>query len=357
MLVLPNWQLAQGTTACVMSVILSYRTQARDREGEEYLVLVAAIGRAYRGLGIMELRHLRYFVAVAEELSVRRAAHRLHVSQPALSQQISDLEDELGIKLFTRNSRGVELTEAGSTFLIGGRRALVAVKRAAEEAQETAKGARGRLVIGSVGAATISFLSGVLSQFREKYPLVEVTLIHMNNRAQVEAVLNGSIMLGIGFYRYSLEEDEQEQVCTQMVLRSPVGIVAPKNRRFPKGAVPKLKDFRHDKFLSVAPDYSFGYEQWLRELCQRLGGFEPDITASADSADSLIGMVAAGRGVFVGPEVGIRGRLELWTSAGNLYLLTEPESHFELFAIWKKQSQVEPTISKFIDLVNQIALS
>jgi DNA-binding transcriptional LysR family regulator len=299
----------------------------------------------------MELRHLRYFVAVAEELSVRRAAHRLHVSQPALSQQISDLEDELGIKLFTRNSRGVELTEAGRTFLIGGRRALVAVQQAAEEAQETAKGVRGRLVIGSLGAATISFLSGALSRFRQKYPLVEVTLTAMNNRVQVEAVLNGSIMLGIGFYGYSLEEDEQEQVRTQLVLRSPVEIVAPKNRRFPKGTVPKLKDFRHEKFLSVAPDYAFGYEQWLRELCQRLGGFEPEIAALADSPDSLIGMVAAGRGVFLGPEVAIRGRLGPWTSAGNFYLLTEPESHFELFAIWKRQCPMEPAVSKLLEVL------
>ena len=297
----------------------------------------------------MELRHFRYFIAVAEESSLGRAAHRLHVSQPALSQQISDLEDELGLKLFTRNSRGVELTEAGRVFLIGGRRVLVAAKEAAERAQEAAKGERGRLVIGSLGAATVSFLSGVLSRFREEHPLVEISLSQMNNRAQIEAVLNGSIMLGIGYFSYGLEEDEEEQVSTRLLLRSPVAIVRPKNRRLPKGAVPKLKDFRHEKFLSVDPGYAFGYEQWLRGFCKQLGGFEPEIAASADSPDSLIGMVAAGRGVFLGPEVSIRGRQEPWRSAGDIYVLTEPGSIFELFAIWKKQSQVEPTVSKFIE--------
>jgi DNA-binding transcriptional LysR family regulator len=299
----------------------------------------------------MELRHFRYFIAVAEESSLGRAAHRLHVSQPALSQQISDLEDELGLKLFSRNSRGVELTEAGQAFLVAGRRVLVAAKEAAERAHEAAKGERGRLVIGSLGAATISFLTGVLARFREQYPLVEITLSQMNNRLQIEAVLNDSIMLGIGFYRYALEDDEAEQVSTRLILRSPAVIVCPKNRRFPKGTVPKLKDFRHDKFLSISPDYSFGYKQWLRGLCNRLGGFEPEITALADSPDSLIGMVAAGRGVFVGPEVAIRGRLEAWTSAGDPYLLTEPESHFELFAIWKKQLPMETIVSNFIDVL------
>jgi DNA-binding transcriptional LysR family regulator len=299
----------------------------------------------------MELRHFRYFVAVAEESSLRRAAHRLHVSQPALSQQISDLEDELGLKLFARKSRGVELTEAGRVFLIGGRRVLVAAKQAAEQAQEAAKGERGRLVIGSLGAAVISFLSAVLSRFREQHPLVEVTVSQMNNREQVDAVLNGSITLGIGFYSYALEEDEQEQVSTRLLLRSPVGIVLPKNRHFPKGAVPKLKDFRHDRFLSIVPGYSFGYEQWLRGFCERIGGFEPDIAALADSPDSLILMVAAGRGVFVGPEVAIRGREGVWRSAGDIYPLTEAGSHFELFAIWKKQCPMVPRISKFIDIL------
>jgi len=240
----------------------------------------------------MELRHFRYFIAVAEESSLGRAAHRLHVSQPALSQQMSDLEDELGLKLFTRNSRGVELTEAGRSFLIGARRVLVAAKQAAEQAQEAAKGERGRLVIGSQGAATISFLTGVLSRFREQHPLVEITLLRMNNRAQVEAVLNGSIMVGIGYYRYALEEDEQDQAITRLLLRSPIVIVRPKNRRFPKRTSPKLKDFRHDKFLSIEPEIAFGYEQWLRGFCKRFGGFEPEIAALADSPESLIGILS-----------------------------------------------------------------
>jgi DNA-binding transcriptional LysR family regulator len=89
----------------------------------------------------------------------------------------------------------------------------------------------------------------------------------------------------------------------------------------------------------------------LRGFCKRLGGFEPEIAALANSHESLIGMVAAGRGVFVGPEIAIRAREESWRSVGDYYLLTEPESHFELFAIWKKQSQEEPVISKFIDLL------
>src|SRR5246127_5958056 len=113
----------------------------------------------------MELRHFRYFIAVAEESSLGRASHRLHVSQPALSQQINDLENELGLKLFTRNSRGVELTEAGRAFLLGGRRALVAAKLAAEQAQEAAKGKRGRLVIATHCEGSSAFLPAVLSRF------------------------------------------------------------------------------------------------------------------------------------------------------------------------------------------------
>ena len=298
----------------------------------------------------MELRHLRYFVAVAEELSFRRAAHRLHVSQPALSQQMRDLEDELGLKLLERNSRGVELTEAGRAFLLGGRRALAAANHAIGQAQETAKGERGRLTIGSLGPLTSSFLPIALARFRERRPLVEATALHMNNRAQVEAVLNGSIMLGIGYFESALDEDEREQLCTRLLLRSAVGISCSKDRRLPQRAALKLRDFRHDTFLSFDPEYGFGYEQWLRGICRRFGNFEPEVGALANSPDSLVSMVAAGRGVFLGPEMGVRGR----TAAIDFYLLTELEGGFELFVIWKKQSQIIPTIFEFVEVLQAV---
>ncbi|MBV8505958.1 MAG: LysR family transcriptional regulator [Alphaproteobacteria bacterium] len=301
----------------------------------------------------MELRHLRYFVAVAEELSFRRAAHLLHVSHPALSQQIQDLENELGLKLLERNSRRVELTEAGRAFLLGGRRVLGAAKEAIAQAQEAAKGERGRLVIGSLGPLTSAFLPVALARFREQRPLVEATALHLNNRAQVEAVLNGSIMLGIGNFETALDEDEREQLCTRLLLRAAVGIACSKQRRLPKQATPILRDFRHDKFLSLDPEYSFGYEQWLHGICRRFGNFEPEIGALANSAESLVSMVAGGRGVFLGPEIGVRGR----TAAIDFYLLTEIKSGFELFAIWKNQSQINPTILEFIGVLQEAIVS
>ena len=295
----------------------------------------------------MELRHLRYFVAVAEELSFRRAAHRLHVTHPALSQQIQDLENELGFKLFERNSRQVELTETGRVFLGGARRALEAAKQAVKVANEAARGERGRLVIGCIGPLVSSFLPEALARFRERHPLVEVTVSHMNSRAQIEALLDGSIMLGIGYFGSVIDEDEREQLRSHLLLRSPLGIACSKNRRFSKPTAPKLRDFRNDKFLSFDSEYGHEYEDRLREFCRRVGGFEPQIGARVNSPESVDSMVAAGRAVFLGTEVGMRGR----KAAINFYLLKEPESQFELSAIWKNQTYSAPIIQGFVDIV------
>jgi DNA-binding transcriptional LysR family regulator len=299
----------------------------------------------------MELRHLRYFVTVAEELSFRRAARRLHVSHPALSQQIQDLEDELGLKLMERNSRRVELTEVGRAFLSGARRTLQAAKQAVTLAQEAARGERGSLVIGCIGALVSSFLPDALARFREQRPLVEATVLHMNNRAQIEALLDGSITLGIGYFGSLIDEDEQEQLSIQLLLRSPVAIAFSKHRRYPRRTPPKLKDFRHDTFLSFDLEYGGGYEEWLRGFCRRVGGFEPEIGARVNSPESAVSMIAAGRGVLLGAEIGIRSRAG--AAAIDFYRLEERETQFEICTIWKKQSEGTPVIHKFIEVLRE----
>jgi DNA-binding transcriptional LysR family regulator len=167
----------------------------------------------------MELRHLRYFVAVAETLSFRKAAGHLSVSEPALSQQVADLEDELGLKLFTRNSRRVELTEIGRVFLHGAKRTLASAKEAVAQAQEAAAGERGRLSIGIIGQLVLAFLPDALARFRERFPLVEITVQKMDSRAQIEAISNGTIMLGIGDAGHSLAEGDS--LAATLLLRCP----------------------------------------------------------------------------------------------------------------------------------------
>ena len=129
----------------------------------------------------------------------------MHLSHPTLTKQIGDLENELGLKLFNRNPRRVELTEVGRGFLMEARRTLVSAQQAIAHAHDVATGERGRLSIGTVTPLTNAFFPDALARFRELFPLVEVTVLHMNNRDQVDALLNGSIVLGLGYFGPSLE--------------------------------------------------------------------------------------------------------------------------------------------------------
>jgi DNA-binding transcriptional LysR family regulator len=291
----------------------------------------------------MELRHLRYFSAVAEDLSFRRAARRLHVSEPALSQQIGDLEDELGLRLFDRNSRGVELTEVGRVFLVGVRRALVSVEKAIAQAKEAAAGHRGRLSIGTIAPITQAFLPDALARFRELFPLVEVSVSYMDNRTQTDALLNGTIMLGIGYPSLSMEESDLLSI--ELLLRSPICIACPKNRWQAKRNRPALSDFRDDNFLAFS-EFAEDYMDMVRKICRRGAGFEPTLLPVADSFESLIGMVAAGRGVFLCPEA-IRDR----AVGVNFQVLGGSKGEFELFLVRRKEPEPAATVNNFVKIL------
>jgi DNA-binding transcriptional LysR family regulator len=157
---------------------------------------------------MMELRHLRYFVAVAEELHFGRAARRLGISQPPLSQQLRALEQALGAPLLERTSRRVRLTEAGQLFLIEARATLVQAERASDVVRRVSQGEAGELAIGfAPSAPLVTKVASALFRFREAYPSVELQLSELTRLEQVEMVANGQ--LDLGFIR-GLEPDGTE---------------------------------------------------------------------------------------------------------------------------------------------------
>jgi DNA-binding transcriptional LysR family regulator len=291
----------------------------------------------------MELRHLRYLLAVAEDLNFRRAAKRLHVSHAALSQQIGDLEDELGLKLFNRNPHRVELTEVGRVFLREAKRTLTAAREAIARAREAVKGERGRLTIGCITTVTFAFLPEALARFRERFPLVEVTVLHMDNRVQIDALLNGEIMLGIGFPGPDMDT---EALTATVFFRSPICVLCSEHRWPKKRTPPSLADFRYDNFLAFVPEFAPDYVAMVRDLCLREAGFEPKFEPVANSVDSVVSMVAAGRGIFVRPLIGPSDH----PPTVNCYVLDEVQTKFELSLIQNK-SEATPTVNNFVEIL------
>jgi DNA-binding transcriptional LysR family regulator len=295
----------------------------------------------------VELRHLRYFVAVAEELSFRKAAGRLSVSEPAISQQVADLEDELGQKLFNRDSRRVELTEIGRVFLRGARRTLASAKEAVAQAQEAAAGERGRLTIGSIGPLVHAFLPDALAKFREHFPLVEVTVLNMDDRAQVEALANGTIMLGIGWASPSLAESQSLTV--KPLLRCSFALACAEHRWPAKRGNPKLSDFREDNFLAISTEAGSNFMHLLRTVCQRDGGFEPNFLTVGNSLESLLSMVAAGRGVLLGPQILFRHP----TAGVRFHVLNGAKEKFKMFLMRRKIPEPAASVDNFIKILAQ----
>jgi DNA-binding transcriptional LysR family regulator len=190
---------------------------------------------------------------------------------------------------------------------------------------------------------TNAFFPDALARFQELFPLVEVTVLHMNNGAQVDALLNGSIMLGIGYSGLSLDES----LTTEPLLRSANCIACSKHRWPAKRGAPKLSDFRDDNFLTFSPEIE-DYDHRVRTVCRLDGGFEPKLLAVGNSFDSLISMVSAGRGVHLCPEIAsLRDR----TPAINFHVLRESTHQYEMQVVRTKDSETAATVNNFVRIL------
>ncbi|GAA1164051.1 LysR substrate-binding domain-containing protein [Kribbella jejuensis] len=244
----------------------------------------------------MELRHLRYFVAVAEERHFGRAAARLHMAQPPLSQQIRQLESELGLQLLRRTTRRVELTPAGEAYLVRARQIIAAVSSAAGEAQRVAAGLQGRLAIGCVGSATYSLLPSLVRTLREELPDVEVAVQgEMLAPDQARALVDGRIDLGL------LRPPVDEEALRLQVLRADRLIVAVPDRHWlAERRRVRLEELVDEDFVIHAGGGRSVMHDTVLARC-REAGFEPRIRHEVAETSTLVTFVAAGLGIAVVP--------------------------------------------------------
>lgn len=255
----------------------------------------------------MELRHLRYFIAVAEELHFGRAAQQLGISQPPLSQQIQALEQELGARLFERTNRRVALSEAGRLFLDEARQVLAQVDKAADVARRAQLGELGEMKIGFTSSAPFnSSIPKAIYAFRQHFPAVHLNLKEMSSRDVVDALLDESIEVGL-----MRPMSVPDSLVVTELFREPLVAVINAAHPLAQGSEQGLylAALAHEPFVFFPRSYGSGLHAQLLSLA-RAAGFSPHFAQEAGEAMTIIGLVSAGLGVSVLPASFQRMRID-----------------------------------------------
>src|SRR2546427_3656522 len=279
----------------------------------------------------MELRHLRYFVAIGEAQHYGRAAHRLRVAQPALSRQIQDLEEEIGFKVFDRLSRGIEISAAGKLFLEDARRILQQVDEATKHARRVASGQSGTLRVGFV--ESISWHGVVpdsFRQFRERQPDVELQLKPLSSAEQIEAVRTGQLDAGFLFTIANISRELAELPVASLNLM----LAAPKGHPLTKLKKLRLRDLNDTAFVWFPRRESPAYYDRLMHECFRGGLQSPHIVQEAVNEATILSLVSCRMGVaFVSGATRWR-----CPESGALLPVTDLKLPFPFALVWRKDN-------------------
>lgn len=276
---------------------------------------------------MMELRHLRYFVVLADELHFGRAAQRLAMTQPPLSFNIKQLEASLGVTLFERSSKGVKLTPAGDSFRESALRLLAEAEQAQTLARQVAAGTTSKLRVGFVGSMIFRGLAERLQRFQEAYPLVQVQLTELNSAEQVEAI--GRRQLDIGFVHTSRIPADMKRF---MYMSEPFVCCLPQSHPAADQASIELRELSSDAFILFSRGASPDYFERILALCAEQG-LQPLVKHEVRHWLSVVSLVAKGVGVAVVPnalrEAGIAGVRFVPLSASKY--------RSEVFCVWQER--------------------
>jgi DNA-binding transcriptional LysR family regulator len=289
----------------------------------------------------MELRHLRYFCAVADWNGFNRAARALHTSQSSISAQIRDLEQEIGVKLLNRTQSQVTLTIAGESFLEESRKVVAAADRAVDIAQRTARGEIGLLTIGFLIWGTGAFFPGIIRGFRQLHPGVQLSVMEMLSHAQPQALLNGS--LDIGFTR-PLEPPYDSQLRSELLYTDPVVAVLPADHPL-AGAPLRLHDLANERFVVCDRNSAPSFFDKITSLCAQ-AGFSPNIVRTSNLVSSVLTLVEAGEGVTLLPS----GLQHSRFSDLSFCPITDPACGIDLVMAWSPKRE-GGTHKSFLDFI------
>lgn len=246
-----------------------------------------------------ELHQLRLFLAVAQELHFRKAAEQMHIAQPALSQQIKSLETRLGVQLFARHNRRVELTRAGHALVEHARRTLVQAEHAVEVTRAAARGEAGLLRLGFVGSVSYQLLPTLVRHIRDRAPGLELQLTQLTTDAQIDALMRGEIDVGIARRDGAATP---RQLRHFPLLHEPINAVLPLGHRLAREQTLPLSALQREAFIFPPREHARRFHDWLLQLCLT-AGFSPRIGQRTLQFPALIGLVAAGLGVGLVPRM------------------------------------------------------
>lgn len=249
----------------------------------------------------IDLKQLKYFLAVAEEKSFSRAAERLHISQPPLSQQIMKLESELGVRLFARTTRTFELTVAGKALMSEASELLAKMRMTIDTIRQIDRGEVGRLRVGIVGSAMWGPIPSLLEEFQSKFSRVTWTIHEFGPTVQYDALRAKQI--DVGFWREpKLNEDDlkSDNLRQELCFRENVCVALNEHHPLAKQEAIELIDIASEPMLTLALDKS-AFPRYLIQCCVK-AGFQPTIFQEASEPQTLLAMVGAGLGVALLPE-------------------------------------------------------
>jgi DNA-binding transcriptional LysR family regulator len=293
----------------------------------------------------MELRHLRYFVAVAEELHFGRAAQRLQMTQQPLSQQIANLETELGVQLLYRTKRTVRLTPAGETFLDGSRRILLQAAQTIHLTQAIARGELGELEIGFTGPALSSLLPTIVQQFRISHPNIQLRLNELRTPEQVAALMSGQ--LHIGFLHPPIDN---KTLNLETIYRERLALVLPLSHPLAQSSNTciSLKELKQEPFILFPRHIGPVLYDRILSMFQK-AGFSPNIVQEVIPQQTTLSLVAVGIGVALMQE-----SLSHIGHSGVIFKpIKEQTPELELAIAWHPDTH-HPVLESFLNTVRMV---